>query len=168
MYCPEGYKLDESTQTCITNCYELCTICDYFSNDPLNQQCKGCIFGYYLNDDNNCIKNIPTTIQTTITTTIPTTIVTTMMTTIPITTTPTIDETNWISSSEVVSCSGSERILLPAKICIPKEQCNTTIYNMNSTYCGLCKDMESPKSYRFIGGSKCLNEAISINSLYKE
>ena len=171
LYCPEGYKLDESTQTCITNCYELCTICDYFSNDPLNQQCKGCIFGYYLNDDNNCIKNIPTTIQTTITTTIPTTIVTTMMTTIPITTTPTIDETNWISSSEVVSCSGSERILLPDKICIPKEQCNTTIYNMNSTYCGLCKDMESPKSYRFIGGSKCLNEAILSKEgviLYKE
>ena len=63
--CDKGYKLDESTQTCVTNCYELCTTCNDFSNDPLNQDCKGCITGYELNNDKNCIKIIPTTVLST-------------------------------------------------------------------------------------------------------
>ena len=31
---------------------------------------------------------------------------------------------------------------------------------MNNTHCGLCRDMESPNIYRFIGGINCLNTSI--------
>ena len=58
------------------------------------------------------------------------------------------------------SCSGDKRLLLPEKICIPQSQCNTTIYKMDNTYCGLCRDMENLKKYRFIGGNNCLDESI--------
>ena len=69
-----------------------------------------------------------------------------------------LDGTQCLSSE---SCnSNDKRILLPEKICIPKSQCNTTIYKMDNTYCGLCRDMESPKKYRFIGGTNCLDESI--------
>ena len=65
-----------------------------------------------------------------------------------------VDGTKCKSSSSSESCDNSEkRILLPEKICIPKSQCNTTIYKMDNTYCGLCRDMESPKKYRFIGSN---------------
>ena len=47
------------------------------------------------------------------------------------------------------SCNGDKRILLPEKICIPQSQCNTTIYKMNNTHCGLCRDTETQKKYRF-------------------
>ena len=68
--CDKGYKLDETTLTCIPNCYELCTTCNDFSNDPLHQECKSCITGYNLNNENNCIKIVPTTIPMIIPTTI--------------------------------------------------------------------------------------------------
>ena len=58
------------------------------------------------------------------------------------------------------SCPSEKRLLLPEKICILQSQCNTTIYKMDNTYCGLCRDMESPKIYRFIGGNNCLDESI--------
>ena len=68
-----------------------------------------------------------------------------------------VDGTKCLSSE---SCTNDKRILLPEKICIPINQCNTTIYKINNTYCGLCRDMESPNIYRFIGGTNCLNESI--------
>ena len=72
-----------------------------------------------------------------------------------------VDGTKCKSSSSSESCDNSEkRILLPEKICIPKSQCNTTIYKMDNTYCGLCRDMESPNNYRFIGGINCLDSSI--------
>ena len=67
-----------------------------------------------------------------------------------------IDGTTCQSTS--YSCSGTKVTLLPEKICIPKTQCNTTIYKMTDTYCGLCRDMESPKIYRFIGSSNCIKD----------
>jgi hypothetical protein len=72
------------------------------------------------------------------------------------------DGTKCVSTSETVSCSGQKRTLLPDNICIPKEQCNTTIYKMNDNYCGLCKYMESPKNCRFIGSDNCLDESILL------
>jgi len=59
-------------------------------------------------------------------------------------------------------CAYNGRLLLPERICIPQKQCNTTIYKMDSTYCGLCRDMENRKKYRFIGGTNCLDQSILL------
>ena len=56
--CKKGYKLDEDTQKCITNCFSLCTTCNDFSNDNEHQDCIGCINGYDLNSYNNCILHV--------------------------------------------------------------------------------------------------------------
>ena len=56
--CKKGYKLNEDNQTCITNCFSLCTTCNDFSNDSEHQDCIGCINGYDLNSYNNCILHV--------------------------------------------------------------------------------------------------------------
>ena len=68
--------------------------------------------------------------------------------------------TKCVPLGETVTCDGDKRTLLPQEICIHKDQCNLTIYKMNNTHCGLCRDMESPKKYRFIEGNNCLEENI--------
>ena len=52
-----------------------------------------------------------------------------------------IDGTKCFSSE---SCTHDKRILLTEKICITINQCNTTIYKMDNTYCEFCRDIESP------------------------
>ena len=48
-------------------------------------------------------------------------------------------------------------LLIPDDICL--NECDNSIYISNSTkHCGLCKDMDSSKPYRFIGGTECLSE----------
>ena len=55
-------------------------------------------------------------------------------------------------------CPNNKYLLIPDNIC--DSQCNTNIYVVNETNkrCGLCKDMNDEKPYRFIGGNKCLSE----------
>ena len=46
------------------------------------------------------------------------------------------DGTKCVSTSSTSTCSDPKRTLLPDNICIPKTECNTTIYKMDNTYCG--------------------------------
>jgi len=48
-------------------------------------------------------------------------------------------------------------LLIPDDICV--KECDTNIYISNSSkICGLCKDMDSSKPYRFIGGTECITD----------
>ena len=55
------------------------------------------------------------------------------------------------------NCGSGKLILLPEEICV--SSCNTSIFTSNGTHCGLCRDIESNKKYKFINGINCL-EAI--------
>ena len=51
-------------------------------------------------------------------------------------------------------CDTGKLILLPEEICVSK--CNTSIFTSNGTHCGLCRDIEKNKKYKFINGNNCL------------
>ena len=55
------------------------------------------------------------------------------------------------------NCDEGKLMLIPENICI-SECDNSTIYINNETHCGLCRDMDEMKKYKFIYGSKCLSE----------
>ena len=56
-------------------------------------------------------------------------------------------------------CPGSKYLLVPDNIC--DTQCDTSIYVVDegNKKCGLCKDMDTEKPYRFIGGNKCISQS---------
>ena len=61
------------------------------------------------------------------------------------------------------SCKGSKYILLPEKVCI--SNCNSTIYVLKGTNCGLCRDLETEKKYKIINSNVCLSQSeIPVNS----
>ena len=65
------------------------------------------------------------------------------------------------------SCSTYGKVtLLPEEICILSSQCNSSIYTLNSSHCGLCKDMNSTHQYKFINGSNCLKEIPIGSKIY--
>ena len=45
------------------------------------------------------------------------------------------DGTKCVENTATEACNDPKRTLIPDDICIPKEQCNTTIYKMNNTHC---------------------------------
>ena len=49
------------------------------------------------------------------------------------------------------NCGSGKLILLPEEICV--SSCNTSIFTSNGTHCGLCRDIESNKKYKFINGN---------------
>ena len=51
-------------------------------------------------------------------------------------------------------CDPGKLILVPEDICV--SECNTTIFTKNGTHCGLCRDIEKDKKYKFINGNNCL------------
>ena len=64
-------------------------------------------------------------------------------------------------------CPGSKYLLVPDNIC--DSQCDTSIYVVDeeNKKCGLCKDMDAEKPYRFIGGNKCISESEIPESGYE-
>ena len=54
------------------------------------------------------------------------------------------------------NCGSGKINLIPENICV--SQCNTSIYTSNGTHCGLCRDMDNGKKYKFINGTECLSE----------
>ena len=55
-------------------------------------------------------------------------------------------------------CPNNKYLLVPDNIC--NSECDTSIYVVDeeNKQCGLCKDMNEEKPYRFIGGNICLSE----------
>ena len=76
-----------------------------------------------------------------------------------------IDGTKCVTSTD--SCATYNKItLLPEEICIFSSQCNSSIYSLNSTHCGLCKDMNSTYQYKIINGTNCLKEIPTGAKIY--
>ena len=65
-------------------------------------------------------------------------------------------------------CPGNDKYLLvPDNIC--NTHCDTSIYvaDEQNKKCGLCKDMDTEKPYRFIGGNRCLSEDEILEGAYE-
>ena len=56
-------------------------------------------------------------------------------------------------------CDSGKIKLIPEGICIKKEECDLSIYELNSqeTECGLCKYISSSTPYKFINTRKCIS-----------
>ena len=62
------------------------------------------------------------------------------------------------------NCPNGKISLLPLDICVPLSLCDTSIYISNGTHCGLCRDMDSSKKYKFVNGTNCLSEIPDIGA----
>ena len=63
------------------------------------------------------------------------------------------------------SCIGDKYLLIPDNICM--NECDTSIYvSNNEKKCGLCKDLDSTKPYKLIGGTECLSSIPHAAELY--
>ena len=73
-----------------------------------------------------------------------------------------------IDYQNITSCNStcSSYILNKENICIPT--CDEEIYISNNSECGFCAYMEEKKPYKFINGSKCLEEIPPKAKLYSE
>ena len=56
------------------------------------------------------------------------------------------------------NCDNEKINLIPEDICVSNSQCDTSIFMSNGTHCGLCRDMDDNKKYKFINGTECLSE----------
>ena len=56
-------------------------------------------------------------------------------------------------------CDSGKIKLIPEGICIKKEECDLSIYELNTaeTECGLCKYIDSSSPYKFINTRKCIS-----------
>ena len=64
------------------------------------------------------------------------------------------------------SCSYGEYKLIPDGICIDK--CDPSIFVVEDQLCGLCKDFDSNKIFKFINGTNCLSDIPDGAELYNE
>ena len=65
-------------------------------------------------------------------------------------------------------CGGScsSYLLIPEGVCV--SECNSTLYVIKDNYCGLCKDLENSRKFKFTKGSQCLSEKPSNSHFYIE
>ena len=56
------------------------------------------------------------------------------------------------------NCDSGKINLIPEDICISLSKCDSSIFISNGTHCGLCRDMDDNKKYKFINGTECLSE----------
>ena len=61
--------------------------------------------------------------------------------------------------SQDKGCSDYGKItLIPEGICVTETVCDSSIFTFNGTHCGLCRDIDSNKKYKFINGTECLSQ----------
>ena len=54
------------------------------------------------------------------------------------------------------SCGTDEYLIVPEGVCT--SECDTSIYIIKDSYCGLCRDLETTKKYKLINGTECLED----------
>ena len=76
-----------------------------------------------------------------------------------------VDGNKCVSKNQ--NCDSGKYSLIPEDICTTG--CNTTIFISNGTHCGLCRDMDSGKKYKFVNGTECLSSIPVVGAkIYNE
>ena len=64
------------------------------------------------------------------------------------------------------SCASGKYLRIPEGVCV--SECNTSIYMIDGTKCGLCRDLDSSKQYRIINSEECLSSKPDNTIYYNE
>ena len=66
------------------------------------------------------------------------------------------------------NCDENQLILLPEEVCISPSDCNSLIYVIKDSKCGLCRDLEEDKKYKILNGTECLDEIPDGAEVYNQ
>ena len=64
------------------------------------------------------------------------------------------------------SCPNDKYLFKPTDVCI--NTCDTNYYTISGNNCGLCRDIEETKPFRFVGGTECLSKKPDNSYFFNE